>query len=183
MKKLFIILSIFVPFITLIGCGGGGGGGAVNQITNQSSNVIDELATEYPALANAYLSIQTPLIDNDQTVDERIASFSTYIADDFLDTSGNPNKKQELLDLTKSRLERYTINSYSFTPVNYETVSSTTVNVFTDMVIDVKRKPGAIGAVSAATIPLYNKKVTWKKYGTTWKIYQGLPYKSDEIGI
>lgn len=145
--------------------------------------VSNNLETAYPELFNAYKSMQTALQDNNKSAADRIALFGVHIADDFVDTSGNANKKQELLDSTESRLERYTVNSYSFTPGSFLVVNATTIEVTTDMFIDVTRKPGATGAVSAASIPLNDKKVIWKKYGTTWKIYQGIPYKSSEIGI
>ncbi len=142
-----------------------------------------DLKTDYPQLYNAYAAMQTALQDNNKTVAERMALFSPNIADDFVDTAGNAGKKQDLIDLTSSRLERYTVNSYSFTPGSYKVVNADTIEVTTDMFIDVTRKPGAVGAVSAASIPLPGQTVIWKKYGSDWKIYKGIPYKSDEIGI
>lgn len=182
MKKLIATLTIIACILTLTGCGGGGGG--ANPVAAPINDTTDTgLATAYPQLFNSYTVMQTSLQDNDKNADDRIALFSPNIADDFVDTTDGANKKQELIDSTKSRLERYIVNDYKFTPKSHKVIDAETVEVVTDMLIDVTRKPGATGAVSAATVPLPDQKVIWKKYGSEWKIYKGIPYKSSEIGI
>jgi hypothetical protein len=180
--KYILCVTALLAGLLLTGCGGGGG--SSNPVAPAPSNPVDTtLQTNYPTLYNANVIMEEVLQDNTKSSDDRIASFGVFIADDFKDIEGNANKKSELLTTTKSRLERYIINSYEFKPVDYEVIASDTIEVTTDMLIDVTRKEGAAGAVSKASIPLTNKIVTWKKYGSEWKLYQGLPYKSSEISI
>ncbi|MEW6710283.1 MAG: hypothetical protein AB1403_10715, partial [Candidatus Riflebacteria bacterium] len=142
-----------------------------------------DLSKDYPQLFNAYTVMQTALQDNNKSSADRMALFSPNIADDFVNTTDVANKKSELIEITQSRLDRYIVNSYSFTPKSYKKISDTEVHVVTDMFINVTRKPGATGAVSAAEVPLPGQTVIWKQYGTEWKIYKGIPYTSAEVGI
>ncbi|GEM_PF-5853710 len=142
-----------------------------------------DLSKDYPQLFNAYAVMQTALQDNNKSSADRMALFSPNIADDFVNTTDVANKKSELIEITRSRLDRYIVNSYSFTPKSYKKISDTEVHVVTDMFINVTRKPGATGAVSAAEVPLPGQTVIWKQYGTEWKIYKGIPYTSSEVGI
>jgi hypothetical protein len=131
----------------------------------------------------SYKAMQSVLENNTLSDSVRVSNFMTYIASDFKDIAGTPNRA-ELESTTLSRLQRYTINSYSFTQSTLTVVDSSTITVKTPMVVDVVRKPGASGAISAAYIVVDPvPTITWKRYGTSWLIYQGLPYKSDEIGI
>lgn len=132
----------------------------------------------------AYHTEMEAILENNSLSDAtRTTMFMAYIAEDFKDIDGNPDKKPELQSTTLSRLERYIINKYEFTPGTATIVDANTITVVTNMLIDVTRKPGAAGSISAAYIPLPNQVLTWKRYGTEWKIYQGLPYKSSEIQI
>ncbi|GAB4267262.1 MAG: hypothetical protein Kow0029_01660 [Candidatus Rifleibacteriota bacterium] len=133
----------------------------------------------------AYHTQLQAILENNSISDAtRTSQFMAYVADDFKDIAGNPDKKPELESMTLSRLQRYTINSYTFNPETVTIVDSNTIQVVTTMTIDVTRKPGATGSVSAAYIKVIPAPtITWKRYGTEWKIYQGLPYKQEEIGI
>jgi hypothetical protein len=133
-------------------------------------------------VAAANTAMETILQNNSLSETQRVAEFMKYIADDFRNIDGTPNTRSTLESTTLSRLERYTINSYSFTPGTMQIVDDNTIKVPTAMVIDVTRKPGAAGSVSAANIPV-DATITWKRYGSEWKIYQGLPYLQSEIGI
>jgi predicted small secreted protein len=128
--------------------------------------------------------LQNILENNSLSETTRTAKFIFYVADDFKDIAGNPNKRDELESVTLSRLQRYTINSYTFEPVELTIVDANTIKVETRMQINVTLKPGATGAVKNANINVFPAPVlTWKRYNKEWKIYQGLPYKSSEIGI
>lgn len=148
---------------------------------------INSSTGEFPGITDittAYSSMQTILQNNSLTEQQRVSSFMSYIGDDFKDIAGTPNQKSDLETTTLSRLQRYIINSYTFTMSTIDIVNSTTIKVTTPMVVDVTRKPGAAGAVSAAHITVSPVPViTWKHYPSGWKIFQGLPYKSSEIGI
>ena len=148
---------------------------------------IDSSTGEFPGIAditNAYSAMQTILQNNSLTEQQRVTTFMTYIGDDFKDIAGTPDQKSNLESVTLDRLQRYVINSYTFTKSTVEIVNSTTIKVTTPMFIDVTRKPGAAGAISAATVVVSPVPViTWKRYLSGWKIYQGFPYKSSEISI
>ena len=133
-------------------------------------------------IAAANAAMETILQNNSLSEAQRVAEFMKYIADDFKNIDGTPNTKSTLESTTLSRLQRYTINSYSFTPGTMQIVDDNTIKVPTAMVIDVTRKPGAAGSVLDANIPV-DATITWKRYGSEWKIYQGLPYLQSEIGI
>jgi hypothetical protein len=131
-----------------------------------------------------HAELQAILENNSLSDASRVSKFMTYIADDFKDIDGTPNTKSTLESTTLSRLERYIINSYTFSPGEVTIVDSSTIKVKTTMTISVTRKPGASGAVESAYINVIPApELTWKRYGTEWKIYQGLPYKSSEISI
>ncbi len=131
----------------------------------------------------SYKAMQTILENNSLSDSVRVSNFMAYIATDFKDIAGTPNRA-DLESTTLSRLQRYTINSYSFTQSTLTVVDSSTITVKTPMIVDVKLKPGAAGAITAAYIVVDPvPTITWKRYGTSWLIYQGLPYKSSEIGI
>ena len=131
-----------------------------------------------------HTELQQILENNSISEASRVSQFMEYIADDFKDIAGTPDKKDELESTTLSRLERYVINSYTFEPVEITIVDSNTIKVKTTMIISVTRKPGATGAISQAYITVSpTPEIIWKRYGTEWKVYQGLPYKSSEISI
>jgi hypothetical protein len=132
----------------------------------------------------AHTELQSILENNSLSEESRTAKFISYVADDFKDIAGNPNKRGEVESTTLSRLQRYIINSYTFGPSAIEIVDGSTIKVTTTMQINVTRKPGTTGAVTAADIRVIPEpEIIWKRYGTVWKIHQGLPYKSSEIGI
>lgn len=133
-------------------------------------------------IAAAHVAMESILENNSLSETQRVAEFMKYIADDFKNIDGTPNTKSVLESTTLSRLERYIINDYAFTAGKMTIVDDNTINVATSMRINVTRKPGAAGSVSQADIPV-DATITWKRYGTEWKIYQGLPYLQSEIGI
>lgn len=132
-------------------------------------------------------AMKTAMENNNLSATERNTAFLTHVASDFQDLSGVANYP-DLSATTVSRFERYTINSYSFTVKNVRYIDASTIETETAIYIDVSRKPGATGGVSAAQINVQvaggNPKLIWKlQTNGKWQIFSGLPYKSSEISI
>lgn len=139
------------------------------------------------AVRDALTAMKTAMENNNLSSTERNAAFLTYVASNFQDLSGTPNYS-DLSTTTSSRFDRYTINSYSFTVKNVRYIDASTIETETAIYIDVSRKPGATGGVSAAQINVQvgggNPKLIWKlQTNGKWQIFSGLPYKSSEISI
>lgn len=169
-------LSVFVICVLLltIGCGGGGGS---NPFRPDPDDL--KLARDYEEVVTAYTNMGN-ILESGGTVDDRVASFSEFIHVDykFDDDDGD---RDDLISVTKSRLERYEIIEYSFRAVNeYEEVATDTLDVKTEMKINVNLKPGASGS-NHPRITLRNRSIVWKKVGDDWQIYRGLPYKEGHI--
>ncbi len=146
-------------------------------------SIEEAIYTGVNKISSAYSDMQTILQNNNLTNSQRVAGFMAYIADDFKDIAGTPNRN-ELESTMLSRLQRYTIDSYSFNKTKVQIVDSSTIKVTTPMTVGVTLKPGMSGAVNGFNGPVDPVPVfTWKLYGTTWKIHQGLPYKRSEVGF
>ncbi len=133
----------------------------------------------------AYLAMKTALENANLTDEKRLNAFMDNISPDFRDIAGT-SSYDDLRTTTASRLDRYTINAYTFTPTGFSYKATDTIEVTTDTYIDVTRKPGKTGGVSGAKIPVTPiPKITWKwsTEQNRWLILQGLPYKQSEINI
>ncbi|MBU1107827.1 MAG: hypothetical protein KKB51_14230 [Candidatus Riflebacteria bacterium] len=173
--KLTLVMILSIAMLT--GCGGGGGSSS-NPVATPTDDQL--LKADYPEIYNSYASVQAALENNVATPAERVDDFTSYVANDFKDIDGNLNKKTELYNTTKSRLERYYVNSYKFVPLSHEVASTTEITVKTYMYINVSKleTPGVV----FADIPI-TQDITWRKNGALWQIYQGLPYKSSELSF
>ncbi|RCK80806.1 MAG: hypothetical protein OZSIB_2694 [Candidatus Ozemobacter sibiricus] len=133
----------------------------------------------------AYAAMKAALENANLTDEQRLNAFMDNISPDFKDIAGTPSY-EDLRTTTASRLDRYTINAYTFTPTGFTYLATDTIKVTTDTYIDVTRKPGKEGGVSGAKIPVSpTPEITWKWSATQnrWLIQQGLPYKPSEINI
>lgn len=194
--KLFKLTLIIILSITMLtGCGGGSGG---------SSNPLDayvEPGTDANFLADArYTGIVTScsamteaLVDvsdlvydpsDDSAAKARTEVFMLNIADDFKTADGKTGSAalKLLRDYTSSRLNRYTVSKYTFTPVAHKTVDADTVEVTTHIYITLKKKSWAGGKVPGIADEYdgpyegANPVVVWKKDSAgNWKIHSGLP--------
>ncbi|OIP21333.1 hypothetical protein AUK22_11800 [bacterium CG2_30_54_10] len=134
-------------------------------------------------IKQAYADMKAALENNSLTDAERLNAFMGFISKDFKDIAGTPSY-DDLRSVTESRLQRYTINTYSFTGAELSYTATDTIELTTNTYIDVTRKPGATGGVSGVKITVTpTPKIIWKFNGTKWLIQQGLPYKQSEIKI
>ncbi len=175
------LVTLFCLSIALLGCGGGGGGS--NPVGSALPSEFDlELQKNYPTVAASYVRLDTVLLENGQTAEQRVQTFIADVSSDFKNSAGTA-ARAELESTTLSRLQRYTIEKYSFVPTAHKLNDDGTIDVTTAMSIKVVRRPGAEGAVSEfeTVIPL-TPVITWKNEGGTWKIIKGLPYLSSEVG-
>ncbi len=126
----------------------------------------------YPELRSIYA-------DTSMTETQRVAKFMTYIADDFQRIDGTANQKSDLETVTLDRFNRWTIAQYKFDLLNINAIDSSTIEVETEMSILAESKTIAGSRVTVDVTP--NPKIIWKLYGTSWKIFKGLPYTSAEL--
>ncbi len=183
MNRIISLFAVFCIAIALLGCGGGGGGGSpVAAPTDPAFDTV--LETNLPTVAASYKNMQTSLAENSaKTTTERADSFMPEISASFVNAAGNA-AKTEMRDVTIDRLNRYTINKYTFIPVSHKVVDANTIEVTTYMAIDVTRKPGVtVGYEKVSTVISPNPVVTWTNEGGTWRITKGLPYLSSEISF
>ncbi len=129
-----------------------------------------KVAAFYPELRDIYA-------DNSLSETQRVARFMTYIADDFKRIDGTTDMKSDLEAVTLARFEKYRIVEYKFNLINIKEIDKGTIEVETEMFVKVQ---GRTSQITISTDNLYPK-IIWKRYGTTWKIYQGLPYTSTEL--
>jgi len=182
MNKILSLLAVFCISIALLGCGGGGGGGS--PVAPPAPTFDPALRKDYPKIAESYDSLAVALLDSsDASVLARTVSFMKEIGPDFV--RGDVPSYDDLKNATKSRLERYTVYAYSFTPEKYTKIDDNTIIVTTYVYINVERKPGAEGSVVRLTDFVQpNPEITWKKYpDNIWRIYKGLPYLSSEVSF
>lgn len=171
-KHLVILIAFSITLLT--GCGGGGGG------SNPVASVADPL-TDYPTIAESYVSMQTALVDNTGDEDIRVTNFMTSFDPAFKNIAGEANKFADLRAVTLSRLQRYDFNAHSITPISHTVVDANTVVVVTNMLVNVVKKAGAVGSAPENTdIYLNNISITWKLIGGVWKVNTGFPYTSAE---
>lgn len=156
-----------------------------NTVSNAAQTANAALYAGEKEIKDAYTAMKNALENTSLTAEERVSAFMNFIHPDFKDQAGNTDKYDELRDLTLSRLGRYDINSYSFTPGTV-TYSGNDIVVATSMFISVSLKPGATGGYDQASVPV-DSNITWKRVNVggvyKWLLYQGLPYKSSEITI
>jgi hypothetical protein len=181
MKLFKLTLVMILSIAMLTGCGGGGSSNPVAPSYDQ------ELKTDYPDVFNSYSTMQTALESNTTDIDSRIASFMSVIATPFYDAN-EASKRADLEAVTKSRLERYNVNTWSLLPFSHAKVDDNTVRVSTKMVLSVTLIPGKEGS-GAGTYHFGDTSkgepelvFTWVKEGDgKWRIKKGLPYRSDEL--
>ncbi|EKD82753.1 MAG: hypothetical protein ACD_39C01117G0002 [uncultured bacterium] len=168
--KLTLVMILSVAMLT--GCGGGGS-------SNPAASTVDVLA-DYPTIAASYNTMQTNMLDNTGDTTVRVNAFMAHVSNEFKNIAGAA-KFNDLRTVTLSRLDRYSFNSYSMTPISHTVVDDNTVNVVTTILVNVALKPGEAGNAPENTdIYLENISITWKNEAGTWRLYQGLPYTSDE---
>ena len=182
MKLLKLTLVMILSIAMLTGCGGGGGS------SNPAAPTYDEeLKTAYPDVFSSYTTMQTALENNALDIDSRMASFMSAIATPFYDAN-DVSKRSDLESVTKSRLERYNVDTWSLLPFAHAKVDDNTVRVSTKMVLSVTLIPGKEGS-GAGTYNFGDTSkgepaivFTWVKEGDgKWRIQRGLPYRSDEL--
>ncbi|MFZ5951091.1 MAG: hypothetical protein ACOYXC_10325 [Candidatus Rifleibacteriota bacterium] len=131
-------------------------------------------------LVTAYYPQLRAILENNTLSDtQRAAQFMAYIADDFTNIAGTPNMKSDLEAVTLARFQKYKILEYRLNLVNIKSLSSTSIEVETEMYIVVQNKT-TNAKIYVEKTP--NPKIIWKLYGTSWKIFSGLPYTADELG-
>jgi hypothetical protein len=173
MNKNLLIVFVF-SLALLVGCGGGGGG------SNPAGPTEDPL-TDYPTIAASFVAVENLMKDNGGDPTTRVNQFMAEISDSFTNVSGQANKKNDLRAVTLSRLQRYNFNDYVMMPIGHNVIDANTVEVATYMMVNVVKKPGAVGnAIENTPIQLNNVKITWKKEGGVWRILTGLPYTAEE---
>ncbi len=174
------LVALFCLSIALIGCGGGGGSSSPVSAP-LDPNFDLKLQENYPTVAASYVKLDTVLLENGQTAEARVQSFIAEVSADFVNGAGTA-ARSELESTTLSRLQRYTINEYSFVPTAHTVNEDGTIAVTTAMSIKVAKKPGAEGGfTSLETTIVPSPVITWKKEGDVWKIIKGLPYLSSEV--
>ncbi len=174
------LVTLFCLAIALLGCGGGGGGSSpVGAPLDPNFDL--KLQENYPTVATSYVRLDTVLLENGQTAEQRVQTFIADVSSDFKNSAGTA-ARAKLESTTLSRLQRYTVNEYSFVPTAHKLNDDGTIDVTTAMSIKVVRKPGAEGGFSSLETTLDPSPViTWKNEGGTWKIIKGLPYLSSEV--
>lgn len=173
MKFFRLTLLLVVSIAMLTGCGGGGS-------SNPAAATADPL-TDYPTISAAYVTMVTDMTDNTADPVARVNSFMANISSEFKNIAGTGDKYNDLKTVTQSRLERYNFNKYALTPTSHTVIDANTVKVTTTMLVNVALKDGKTGNAPQNTdIYLNDVSITWVNDAGTWKIYQGLPYTSDE---
>ena len=182
MNKIISLFAVFCIAIALLGCGGGGGGGS--PVAPPAPTFDPALRNDLPTVAASYDSLAAALPDsNGLSASDRVAKFMLEIGEDFQNKAGTL-ASTSLKDITLDRLDRYTINYYTFIPEKYTKIDDNTIEVTTYMSISATRKPGKEGGFDGTTVLSPSPVVTWKKYGDgKWRILKGLPYLSEEVSF
>jgi len=152
-------------------------------VTKTAVFTVNVVRPEEILIRGNFASMSSILENNAATSVARTNAFMNSIDAGFLDVSGTPNY-QDLSSAMQSRCDRYTINAYRFTAKSFAFTATDTIQVTTKMYINIVRKPGIQGGMSAAEIFVTpDPKIIWKFNGTSWLIKSGLPYKSSELSI
>ncbi|MFZ2959762.1 MAG: hypothetical protein WA705_23015 [Candidatus Ozemobacteraceae bacterium] len=159
---------------------------------NSAKSITDDTTLPLPvvtlkpgekSIRDNYTAMKTVFENNSLDSLARTQAFMEFIDKGFLDIAG-VSKYQELASSSQSRFDRYTVNAYSFNLKELKYTASDTIEALTSMYINVTRKLGATGGVSAAEIYVTpDPKIIWKLKDGLWRIHQGLPYKSSELSI
>ncbi len=131
-------------------------------------------------LVTAYYPKLRAILENNNLPDtRRVSQFMAYIADDFTSIAGIANMKSDLESVTLRRFQKYRIIEYRLNLVNIKSLSGTSIEVETEMYIVVQNNT-TNAKIYVEKTP--NPKIIWKRYGTSWKIFSGLPYTAEELG-
>lgn len=87
---------------------------------------------------------------------------------------------ENFISSTKSRYERYTVNSYSFSIQEIRFTSPTTASATVSLYINVTPKAGE--GLSGSFGPV-TKVIGWRNESGSWKVWQDFPYLKSQFGF
>ncbi|HOI91086.1 MAG TPA: hypothetical protein PLK28_11300 [Candidatus Rifleibacterium sp.] len=142
------------------------------------------LASSFPAIVQSYKNLQKFMEEGTSlSVEQRTINCLKEFSDKFVNAAGS-SAKTDMGNVTRERLNRYTINKYVFIPVSHNVIDANTIEVTTYIAVDVSKKPDAVSSVGRIeTVLAPNPVITWINEGGSWKITKGLPYLSSELGF
>ncbi|HEY9070442.1 MAG TPA: hypothetical protein VIV61_09290 [Candidatus Ozemobacteraceae bacterium] len=139
----------------------------------------DSIAASNTALENVFKAAKD--ISDKTTRDAKIDETKNYFSTALNSTQHISGYGLEgFLSATKSRYDRYTVNSYSFAIQEIRFTSQTTASATVSLYISVAPKSG--DGLSGSFGPV-SKVIGWKNESGNWKVWQDFPYLREQFGF
>ncbi len=150
-----------------------------NQLKDAATMVATAYSADTSAIRTANTSLQNIFV-NAKSNPELIEGARTYVSSGLNSTAEIPRYGlEDFIAATKSRYQRYNVNTYTFEIREIRFTSADTAKVSVTLSINVTSKADGLtssyGPVESVII--------WKKESGTWRVYQDFPYRREQFNF